>query len=114
MRHPRSLLLAAVDRELSNATPVWGKEGCGGLLGCQCQQGSSPLAFEVCATDNHLLPMAEIGQELVASSHKGRGSQFVGRRIVPNQLKQMRLRCRIGRRLGEQRAMSNREGRGSR
>ena len=57
--------------------------------------------------------MAEIGQESVASSHKGRGSQFAGRRIVPNQLKQMRLRCRIGRRLGEPRAMPSRESRRS-
>jgi hypothetical protein len=40
--------------------------------------------------------MAEAGQELVASSHKGRGSQFVGLWIVSNQLKQMRLRYRIG------------------
>jgi hypothetical protein len=57
--------------------------------------------------------MAEIGQELVASSHKGRGSQFVGRWTVPNQLKQMRLRSRIGLRLGEPRAMPSRESRGS-
>ena len=57
--------------------------------------------------------MAEIGQELVAGSHKGRGSQFVGRRIVPNQLKQMRLRCRIGRQLGGPRAITSRDSRGS-